>query len=119
MNIQDIAALNEMIFFIFVMGLIGGAVCTGIFKTIRSFVDLNYKYPKRIRVKDGYLYRFKNYYVSLEERNILINQRIETFKQKLNPYEKRQLKVMIFMTLFTMVVFILFIQSGSFQTLIK
>jgi len=80
-TIQDISAFESMTTFIFVMGIVAGSICTGIFRSITTAISLHYKYPSRIKTENGYLYRFRNMYVPLDKRNALRSQAIQKYKE--------------------------------------
>lgn len=68
LSVSDLTALHEMIFIIFTTGVIVGAICSGILSTIKSILFSEISRPSRIKTDSGYLYRYKNKYVTNEER---------------------------------------------------
>ena len=80
MTIHDISAFESMTTLIFVLGIIAGSICTGIFRAIATAISLHYTMPSRIKTENGYLYRFKNIYVSLDRRNSLRSHAIQKYK---------------------------------------
>lgn len=80
-TIQDISAFESMSTFIFVMGILAGSICTGIFRVITTAISLHYTIPSRIKTENGYLYRFRNMYVPLDKRNAFRSQAIQKYKQ--------------------------------------
>lgn len=80
LTIADVTVLEQTLFIIFTAGVIAGAICTGILKTILSLVSMHFEHPSRIKTNDGYLYRFKRKYVPLGEKQRLTKQAIEQYR---------------------------------------
>ena len=80
LTLAEISQLHQLTFFVFVSGLITGVVCAGTLKTLISIFTIHYQVPRRIKTSNGYLYRFKNIYVPLDERNKLRQQAIEKYR---------------------------------------
>ena len=80
-TIQDISAFESMSTFIFVMGIVAGSICTGIFRAITIAISSHYTMPSRIKTENGYLYRFRNMYVPLDKRNALRSQAIQKYQE--------------------------------------
>jgi hypothetical protein len=82
LSVTDIAQLEFMTYGIFTFGIITGLVVGGLFKNIISIITSDITHPRRIRISDGFLYRFGNKYYPLEQRNSLIKQAIERYKAR-------------------------------------
>jgi hypothetical protein len=81
-TVTDIAQLEFMTYGIFTFGIITGLVVGGIFKNIISIIISGITQPRRVRTSDGYLYRFRNKYYPLEQRNSLIKHAYERYKAR-------------------------------------
>ncbi|MFR9678276.1 hypothetical protein [Acinetobacter sp. SEK570] len=68
LTVSDVSQINQMIFVVFAVGVVTGAICTGFLGTVIRIIDMNFKSPRRIKTNEGYLYRLKNKYVRLEEK---------------------------------------------------
>ena len=82
LSVTDIAQLEFMTYGIFTFGIITGLVVGGLFKSIISITISGITHPSRIRTADGFLYRFRNKYYSLEQKNSLIKQAIQRSKER-------------------------------------
>ena len=80
-TMQEMWAVESMSTFIFVVGIVAGSICTGIFRAITTAISLHYTMPSRIKTENGYLYRFRNMYVPLDKRNALRSQAIQKYKE--------------------------------------
>lgn len=105
LSVSDLTALHEMIFIIFTTGVIVGAICSGILSTIKSILFSEISRPSRIKTDSGYLYRFKNKYVTNEER---IKQK-QIFISRINKKNKANYSYII-----AILILILFILLQSF-----
>ena len=76
-SLADIVQLEQLIFVVFATGVFVGAICTGFLTTLKNLVFYHFEQPTRIRTNNGYLYRFRNKYVPLDERQKLMKQAIE------------------------------------------
>jgi hypothetical protein len=96
MTPEQIAAFSISNDFYMWGGVILGLILGGVFKTLKSFLDLHLQRPRRIRFgnlngraerKDDfeYLYLFKNEYYTLEQRDFLVKERLKKFKQMKSP----------------------------------
>ncbi|WP_336944572.1 hypothetical protein [Acinetobacter modestus] len=74
LSLADIAQLEQLIFVVFATGVFVGAICTGFLNTLKNLVFYHFEQPTRIRTNNGYLYRFRNKYVPLAERQNLMKQ---------------------------------------------
>ncbi|OBY72366.1 hypothetical protein [Acinetobacter gyllenbergii] len=77
LSLVEISQLNQLLFVVFASGVFTGAICTGFLKTLLNLITLHFEHPSRIKTNDGYLYRFKRKYVSLDEKQRLIKQAVE------------------------------------------
>ena len=77
LTLVEIAQLNQLLFIVFAAGVFTGAICTGFLTTLKNLVFYHFQMPSRIRTNNGYLYRFRNKYVPLDERQNLMKQAIE------------------------------------------
>lgn len=77
LTLVEIAQLNHFLFIVFATGVFVGAICTGFLTTLKNLVFYHFEQPTRIRTSNGYLYRFRNKYVPLAERQNLMKQAIE------------------------------------------
>ncbi|RUP38817.1 MAG: hypothetical protein EKK63_11395 [Acinetobacter sp.] len=77
LSLADTVQLQQLIFFVFAVGVFVGAICTGFLTTLKNLVFYHFDQPTRIRTNNGYLYRFRNKYVPLAERQNLMKQAIE------------------------------------------
>ena len=80
LSLADTVQLQQLIFFVFAVGVFVGAICTGFLTTLKNLVFYHFDQPTRIRTNNGYLYRFRNKYVPLAERQNLMKQAIEQHK---------------------------------------
>ncbi|ENX58638.1 hypothetical protein F885_03006 [Acinetobacter higginsii] len=80
LSLVEIAQLEQLLFVVFVVGVITGAICTGFLKMLLNLITLHFEQPNRIKTNNGYLYRFKRKYVPLEEKQRLIKQAIEQYR---------------------------------------
>lgn len=96
MTPEQIAAFSISNDFYMWGGLILGLILGGLFKTLKSFLDLHIQRPRRIRFRNlngreerkdnlEYLYLYKNEYYTLEQRDFLIKERLKKFKQMKSP----------------------------------
>ena len=81
LSLADTVQLQQLIFFVFAVGVFVGAICTGFLTTLKNLVFYHFDQPTRIRTNNGYLYRFRNKYVPLAERQNLMKQAIEQQKK--------------------------------------
>lgn len=109
MNAQDMAALQSMLFIVFASGVFVGALCTGFLTTLINLFSRKIQYPDRVKVQDGYLYRDKHVFMSLEQRNLCRKKRRDLFMQsaKNNPEINRAKERVIIMLSFTLLVALL------------
>lgn len=77
LTLLEIASLEQLTFVVFAAGVFTGAICTGFLTTLKNLVFYHFQMPSRIRTNNGYLYRFRNKYVPLDERQNLMKQAIE------------------------------------------
>lgn len=77
LTLLEIASLEQLTFVVFAAGVFTGAICTGFLTTLKNLVFYHFHMPSRIRTNNGYLYRFRNKYVPLDERQNLMKQAIE------------------------------------------
>lgn len=77
LTLAEIAQLNQLLFIVFAVGVFTGAICTGFLTMLKNLVFYHFEQPTRIRTNNGYLYRFRNKYVPLAERQNLMKQAIE------------------------------------------
>lgn len=96
MTPEQIAAFSISNDFYMWGGVILGLILGGVFKTLKSFLDLHIQRPRRIRFRNlngraerkdnfEYLYLYKNEYYTLEQRDFLVKERIKKFKQVKSP----------------------------------
>jgi hypothetical protein len=95
-HIQDTAALQQMIFIVFAVGVFTGAICTGILNTVKTTFFNWVERPKRINTLDGFLYRYQNLYVPKEYREKLISDRLKKHKDSLTILDKSKILISIF-----------------------
>lgn len=114
-SISDLTALQEMIFIVFTTGVVVGAICSGILSTIKSILFSEISRPTRIKTDSGYLYRFKNKYVTNEER---IKQK-QLFISRIK--QKNKTSYSYLLTIFILILFILaqsfYLTKFTFDTL--
>lgn len=77
LTLVEIAQFNQLLFIVFAVGVFTGAICNGFLTTLKNLVFYHFEQPTRIRTNNGYLYRFRNKYVPLAERQNLMKQAIE------------------------------------------
>ena len=93
MTPEQIAAFSISNDFYMWCGVILGLILGGVFKTLKSFLDLHIQRPRRIRFRNlngrherkdnfEYLYLYKNEYYTLEQRDFLIKERLKNIKPK-------------------------------------
>jgi hypothetical protein len=91
MTPEQIAAFSISNDFYMWGGVILGLILGGVFKTLKSFLDLHAQRPRRIRFRNlngraerkdnfEYLYLFKNEYYTLEQRDFLVKERLKNIK---------------------------------------
>lgn len=120
MNIQDTAALETLLFFVFAVGVFTGAICTGLLNTLKKLFFNEVQRPNRIKTLFGYLYRLGDHYVDIEYRNEIRAIRREKMLNELskNPIVRRHKIHMLFWlaVLFISMIF-LFIYVDPFTSL--
>jgi hypothetical protein len=99
MNAQDYAALQSMLFIVFASGVFVGAACTGFMTRLINLLSRKIQYPDRVKVQDGYLYRDKHVFMSLEQRNLCRKKRRDLFMDRVknNPEINRAKQRVIIM----------------------
>lgn len=83
LSLAETAQLNQLIFIVFVVGVITGAICTGFMKNLIKLISMHFEMPRRIKTNDGYLYRFKRIYMSLDERNELMKKSFSKYRDEI------------------------------------
>lgn len=56
LSLADTVQLQQLIFFVFAVGVFVGAICTGFLTTLKNLVFYHFDQPTRIRTNNGYLY---------------------------------------------------------------